>query len=189
MQNLGNLISNFHFIRTRTDTTSVWSLLCTFSLKHFRGFTLLTKDVAGWMHMKYIVIHANIFKLEAICGIFYGNCFSVSTAQPHETHLATREVSGFRASSTEPGPRCRVNWKYLSRKLAWQILCAVWFPHSRCLICHIRMCGLVQLVGTVQRRGWSWRAKPAASAAPAPVDPQQLASLARRRGTSLWPGN
>lgn len=30
------------------------------------------------MHIKHIVIHANIFKLEAICGAFYRNCFSAS---------------------------------------------------------------------------------------------------------------
>lgn len=30
------------------------------------------------MHIKHIVIHANVFKLEAICGAFYRNCFSAS---------------------------------------------------------------------------------------------------------------
>lgn len=30
------------------------------------------------MHIKHVVIHANIFKLEAICGILYRNCFSAS---------------------------------------------------------------------------------------------------------------
>lgn len=30
------------------------------------------------MHIKHVVIRANIFKLEAICGIFYRNCFSAS---------------------------------------------------------------------------------------------------------------
>lgn len=30
------------------------------------------------MHIKHIVIHADIFKCEAIYGIFYRNCFSAS---------------------------------------------------------------------------------------------------------------
>lgn len=140
------------------------------------------------MHMKYVVIQANMLQLEAICGVFYRNCFSVNTAQPHETHLANREVSGFRASFTEPGPRCRVNWKYLSRELTWWIPCVVWFPHSWCLICHIRTSGLLQLVGAVQSRGWSWQAKPAARAAPARGSPA-AGMPAEPEGTRLWQGN
>jgi len=30
------------------------------------------------MHSKHVGIHANIFKLEAICGMFNRNCFSTS---------------------------------------------------------------------------------------------------------------
>lgn len=30
------------------------------------------------MHIKCIVIHANIFRLEAICGIYSRSCFSAS---------------------------------------------------------------------------------------------------------------